>query len=75
MSSTAAGRGEVMDRASSSSGPPTASKTRQTPSGAEDGDEMAEEELHEDIERFFPMLKDYVAAAAAKGEGLAIWMT
>jgi hypothetical protein len=38
-------------------------------------DDAAEAELFDDIDHYFPMLKDYVAGAAARSEALAIWMT
>ena len=42
---------------------------------AEDADdEGAEYELYNDIDHYFPMLKAYVAGAAAKGQSLAIFM-
>lgn len=31
-------------------------------------------ELEEEVETYFPLLRDYVKAAAAKGEAVAIWM-
>jgi hypothetical protein len=32
-------------------------------------------ELEEEIETYFPMLRDYVKAAAEKGEAVAVWMS
>ena len=41
---------------------------------ASDGDDDAAE-IHEDLDHYFPLLKDYVAAAATRGHGMAIWMS
>lgn len=45
------------------------------PQGDSDDPEMDLVELEEDVETYFPILRDYVKAAAAKGEAVAIWMT
>lgn len=39
-----------------------------------DGDDEDADELGEFVEHYFTQLKDYVAAAAKRGHGLAIWM-
>jgi hypothetical protein len=41
---------------------------------AEEDDEASKSELGDDVDHYFPMLKDYVASAAKQGGGLAIWM-
>jgi hypothetical protein len=40
----------------------------------DDDDEGSRSELSDDIDNYFPMLTDYVCAAAKRGGGLAIWM-
>lgn len=40
----------------------------------EDDGEDAAEDVEADIETYFPQLKDFVVAAADKGEGLLVWM-
>jgi hypothetical protein len=35
----------------------------------------ADDDSHDDLEHYFPQLKSYVADAAAKGQGLLIWMS
>ncbi len=45
------------------------------PQGDSDDPDMDRIELEEEIETYFPMLRDYVCAAAANGEAIAMWMT
>lgn len=45
------------------------------PAPGGDDPEMDAVELEEEVETYFPMLRDYIKAAAAKGEAVAIWMT
>jgi hypothetical protein len=42
---------------------------------AEEEDEASKSELMDDVDAYFPMLKDYVATAASRGSGMAIWMS
>jgi hypothetical protein len=42
---------------------------------AEDDDGASKSELMDDVDANFPLLKDYVTAAAARGNAVAIWMS
>jgi hypothetical protein len=35
----------------------------------------ADDDCEEDLNHYFPQLKSYVSDAAAKGQGLVIWMS